>query len=195
MEAEVSAKEFTVSQLKAAVANLNQKNAQMQDKIPPKGYQGTSTANMVIPQKKSWAQLKNTPAGTEGKWGGVSPYDDDDVIAAVEYMQEVLGVQSMEINGRALEHILAEVRGFAGKENKIASQGYDAMVYQFSQAKDKLKNQETVNAHLQNLLHQQAQSIAKLKGELTAEMEKPKWQEVTTDHVPTDTTRRIKDDY
>jgi len=48
-----------------------------------------------------------------GKFGGVSLYNDADVVQAKSYMQSVLGIESMSVNGRALEHILAEVYGFA----------------------------------------------------------------------------------
>jgi hypothetical protein len=44
-----------------------------------------------------------------GKFGGVSKYTDADVAEARIYMNEVLELQELSINGRDLAHILAEV--------------------------------------------------------------------------------------
>jgi hypothetical protein len=53
-----------------------------------------------------------------GKFGGVSLYNDADVYQARAYMNSVLGIESMSVNGRALEHILAEVYGFAKSDSE-----------------------------------------------------------------------------
>ena len=84
-----------------------------------------------------------------GKYGGTSSYTDKDVAEAYQYMQEVLGINELSVNGRALEHILAEVYGFALREsaNKIkellAKQGKDTgleiKIDQYKKANQDLK--------------------------------------------------------
>lgn len=71
-----------------------------------------------------------------GPYGGVSNYNDKDVDYARGYMQNVLGVQEMEVNGRALEHILAEVFSYGGgsKDNK------DNTIQQLRMQNDGLKS-------------------------------------------------------
>lgn len=188
---EINDKMNAIAQKKAALKQMEE----LQNKIPVKGFtSSTASAKMVLPKKNSWATLKGTPAGTDGKWGGVSPYDDDDVIAATEYMQECLGIESMEINGRSLAHILAEVRGFAEREYKNASSELNSAKWQLSQVKQNVTNKEDVIKNLNNHRNQLKKELAQVKSELTAEISKPKWQEIKGDHTPTDTTRRIKDE-
>lgn len=82
-------------------------------------YQGNSTKS--VPESSH---------DKKGKYGGVSSYTDSDVAEAKTYMQEVLDVQEMTINGCALEHILAEVYGFAHQHaNKTISELNSKVVY------------------------------------------------------------------
>lgn len=90
---------------------------------------GTVTINPPEPLKKNpillikpsaWQQ-KSVPGSSHdklGKYGGVSSYTDADVAEARSYMQQVLNIESMEINGRDLAHVLAEVAGYAGKDSQ-----------------------------------------------------------------------------
>jgi hypothetical protein len=58
-----------------------------------------------------------------GKFGGVSKYTDADVAEARIYMNEVLELQELSINGRDLAHILAEVYAVGSIDtNKVKTQ-------------------------------------------------------------------------
>lgn len=89
------------------------KKAAEEDSVKQKKKAEVLAINHLIQVQKS------TPFSSHdkgGKFGGASPYTDKDVAEAREYMQEVLGVEALSVNGRDLAHILAEVRAFAIKE-------------------------------------------------------------------------------
>ena len=62
--------------------------------------------------------VKGSSHDKTGPYGGSSSYTDADVVQARAYMQSVLGIDSMSVNGCALEHILAEVYGFAKRDSE-----------------------------------------------------------------------------
>ena len=66
---------------------------------------------------KKATSVKGSSHDKTGAYGGLSSYTDADVVQAREYMQKVLGITDMSVNGRALEHILAEVYGFSKNDS------------------------------------------------------------------------------
>jgi hypothetical protein len=127
-----------------------------------------------------------------GKYGGTSSYTDKDVAEAYQYMQEVLGVNELSVNGRALEHILAEVYGFALREsaNKIkellAKQGKDTgleiKVDQYKKANQDLKE---IISKLENRL-KDAEEAAEKYAQVAKKIEQEPVTEINTG-------RRIKE--
>lgn len=95
--------------------------AYLQKEAMQKGTKKTGNPILAV---DSWLEkqktiIKSIPGSSHdksGKYGGVSSYTDDDVSQAYVYMQTVLGITEMSINGRALSHILAEVYGFASRD-------------------------------------------------------------------------------
>ena len=94
----------------------------------------------------------------DGPFGGVSLYDDADVTQARLYMNYVLGIDALSINGRALEHVLAEVYGFSRQVSEM----------EIRNLKSKMKLQDSLELQIIKL----ETALAKLKDKLTKAEEK-----------------------
>lgn len=95
--------------------------AYLQKEAMQKGTKKTGNPILAVDPwlEKQKTIIKSIPGSSHdktGKYGGVSSYTDDDVSQAYVYMQTVLGITEMSINGRALSHILAEVYGFSSRD-------------------------------------------------------------------------------
>lgn len=87
---------------------------------------------------------KSTPGSSHdkgGEYGGTSSYTDSDVAQARYYMQTVLGVDKMSVNGRSLDHILAEVYGFSSRNAEAT----------IRTLKSKMKNQDNQDSVIEQL--------------------------------------------
>ncbi len=121
-----------------------------------------------------------------GTYGGVSSYTDADVVQARAYMKDVLGIEAMEINGRDLAHILAEVYGFSQQNDTIKTR----------LLQQELENyRATVKVQLESYrktINQQEADIQSFQSRVNSKIEAAKKvEEQAVAH--TSTVRRIKD--
>lgn len=100
---------------KKKIASQYLEEQEKKQSIPKKG------GNPLLIVKPTIMKLPKSVPGSShdksGQYGGQSSYTDDDVAQARAYMQTVLGVDGMLVNGRALEHILAEIYGFSRRDS------------------------------------------------------------------------------
>jgi chromosome segregation ATPase len=137
--AEVLSKQQTLAEKKKIAEEYLAKEAEK------KAKSGGNPLLIVNPAESSFnsllqkaASIKGSSHDNSGPYGGSSSYTDEDVVQSRLYMQSVLGVESVSVNGRALEHILAEVYGFAKRDSIMA-------------LKAKQKNQDQLEMQIKQL--------------------------------------------
>lgn len=148
-----------------------------------------TTLPMKVDAQPQWGQksVKGSSHDKAGKYGGVSSYTDADVVEARAYMKDVLKVGSMQVNGRDLAHILAEVSGFAERSlgTELTKVKRELGLMEF-----KYRTLEATHAIASNTLQHRQETIEKLQKKLEVQERSEKHKVETVE-----TGRRIKEDY